>query len=821
MSFLTEGFESTTVGSVPTGWSTNVPSVVKVTSADSYSGGRSLGFGNSSANSGYSGYTGTGAVWSGAITTARANSALAVSFRTRYNIQPGDTAIVGRLSSGGSILSSQSSGVSGSSGGWVHKTVFIPNVNDATYGDLRVQPIIFGLNVASNPSSGAGYYWEIDDVRVVPILSSTLGLWGTETAGSARDEAYQYSNGTSMACPAVAGMAALVREYYQERKNFPNPSSALVKATLITSAASMGSGQYGTGSTQEIPPARPNSVNGWGRADLQKAVAPSTTSYPNTRQLFADVSTGLKTGGVDTYTVNVSAGTPLNVGLVWTDPAATVAASVTLVNNLDLAVDPDGVGTGVAASPGNGVAGDDRNTVETVDFTAPSSGTYTITVTGTNVPTGQQPYALVIYGDVSWQDTLIVSPATTTCELGGKTPFTAMVNGRPTTAATWSVVSGGGNISTSGLYTAPGSGTTATVRATYGSLTKDATITFVTATSQATAYIVVYTGDITRLTGITVGVGPNPDSPIASSQFSYALSGSPGIWTLWFNVDALVPYLPPDSSTPWWARIHTNGSSVGTMIDFYVLRGTRDGTGYVTSGQRFSSTNLPIDLAATTGPPYGWIDTAAPTVSLTTPASDATVSGSVNFSADATDNDRIARVDFLVDDRLIGTDTTASGNSYSVTWDTTAETNIRHRLTVRAADKSGNIAEDFHLVTTNNAGSRPNVALTMGSWSFNSTTRDLTATASFTNTGSADAYKVTLQRLTLYATGSTFSGFRQVYMEPSSGSPFPRNVGTVTTGTSTTLTLHAILPPEVTAIPRWAGAGTYYDASSGGSKYNL
>lgn len=790
--FLTENFDTSTVGTQPLNWTSNGnDSLSSVTSADSFSSPRCYGFGNATAGQGYGGFTGGLTVTTPPLTTTTTGT-VAVSFRTRYNLRPGDQAIIAR---GGSYF--LSSVLTGASGGWVYRMLLVPNSSPT----LGVQ---FVLNAAAASLPSDNYFWQIDDVRVVPLLTATLGQAGLETPGSARDEAYQLSNGTSMSCPAVAGMAGLTREYYQERRNYPTPSAALVKATLVTSAANMAPGQYGA--PQEIPSSRPNSVNGWGRVDLQKALAPSSVSA-NLKHLFADVSTGLRTGGNDTYTITVAAGTALNVGLVWTDAPASAAAGVTLINDLDLSVDPDGAG-GVAASRGNNVSGGDRrNNVETVDFAAPAAGTYTITVSGFNVPTGQQPYALVVYGNVGWQNTLAVSPATTTVQYGRTAQFSALLNGMPTSGVTWSLVSGVGSISSAGVYTAPASGAGATVRATYGALTADATITLAAASTTATVHFTLTHPNLSHWTGMTVGVGPNPASPIASVTANFASAGS-GTVTGSFDASSLAGYLPPSSTNPWWLRVNdATGGSVGTIQSFYVVLG---------SGDRFDSTNTPATVGDTTGAPYAWIDPVAPTAAVSAPAAGSTVSGSVAFSATATDNDRISRVDFYVDDRLIGTDTSSP---YSVTWNTALETNVGHRLVARSFDASGNTAEDFRLVTSNNAGSRPNVVLTVGSWSYNSTTRELTATATFNNTGSADAFRTTIQRLTLFGTGPTFTGHRQVYMEPVSGGPFPRNLGTVNAGASTTLNLTVTLPPEVTAVPRWAGTGTYYNAASGGTAF--
>lgn len=61
-------------------------------------------------------------------------------------------------------------------------------------------------------------------------------------------------------------------------------------------------------------------------------------------------------------------------------------------------------------------------------------------------------------------------------------------------------------------------------------------------------------------------------------------------------------------------------------------------------------------------------DRVAPTVSITSPASGGTVSGTVTVSASATDNTSVSSVSFYANGALIGTDTTAP---YSVSWNTT------------------------------------------------------------------------------------------------------------------------------------------------------
>ena len=69
------------------------------------------------------------------------------------------------------------------------------------------------------------------------------------------------------------------------------------------------------------------------------------------------------------------------------------------------------------------------------------------------------------------------------------------------------------------------------------------------------------------------------------------------------------------------------------------------------------------------------LDTTPPDVTLTAPSDGAAVSGpSVTLSAGASDTKRVARVDFYVGSRMVGTDSTAggpSGQEYSASLNST------------------------------------------------------------------------------------------------------------------------------------------------------
>jgi methionine-rich copper-binding protein CopC len=104
----------------------------------------------------------------------------------------------------------------------------------------------------------------------------------------------------------------------------------------------------------------------------------------------------------------------------------------------------------------------------------------------------------------------------------------------------------------------------------------------------------------------------------------------------------------------------------------------------------------------------GGADVTAPTVTLGDVA--ATVSGSVTLSANASDDVGVVSVEFFVDDVSIGTDTTAP---YSVQWDTTAEDNGQHELTVQASDAANNVGHSAaHTVEVSNDVVAPEATIT-------------------------------------------------------------------------------------------------------------
>ncbi len=105
---------------------------------------------------------------------------------------------------------------------------------------------------------------------------------------------------------------------------------------------------------------------------------------------------------------------------------------------------------------------------------------------------------------------------------------------------------------------------------------------------------------------------------------------------------------------------------------------------YDTSGNTKTSTPVSVTVNNTSTPSS---DTTLPTVSLTSPLPGSVLSGSVNISANATDNIGVTKVDFYQGTTFISTDTTSP---YSVSWNTASVSNGTYSLTARAYDAAGN-----------------------------------------------------------------------------------------------------------------------------------
>jgi hypothetical protein len=210
-------------------------------------------------------------------------------------------------------------------------------------------------------------------------------------------------SGTSMAAPAVAGAAALVRQYFMDgfhpsgaanAADAFTPSGALLKALLVNSGQDMTS-IAGYPSDQE----------GWGRIELDNALY---FAGDQSRLVVFDVphAAGLATGQSASHAFSItSSAVTLRVTLAYSDAPGALNAANPVVNDLDLVLTgPTGqvflgnvFAAGVSTSGG---APDKKNNLERILVPAPATGTWVLEVSGANVPLATQGYALCVTGDV-------------------------------------------------------------------------------------------------------------------------------------------------------------------------------------------------------------------------------------------------------------------------------------------------------------------------------------------------------------------------------------------------------------------------------------
>jgi hypothetical protein len=248
-----------------------------------------------------------------------------------------------------------------------------------------------------------------------PATSPATGGASVTSASGGTSCSFKGLSGTSMATPAVAGSAILVREYF-ESGYWPsgaasaadafNPSTALVKAILVVGADNMtGTDTHGD---------RPNNSQGWGRVNLDRGLA----FAGDTENLFVvddrDTATGFTAAGqMETFEFFLPDNSQeLRVVLSWSDPPAASGAAQVLLNDLDLSVELNGGFTYLgnagfsngSSQPGTGSA-DRMNNTEAVFIESPQPGNLTIRVSADairDLPGGlEQDWALVVVGGAS------------------------------------------------------------------------------------------------------------------------------------------------------------------------------------------------------------------------------------------------------------------------------------------------------------------------------------------------------------------------------------------------------------------------------------
>jgi subtilisin-like proprotein convertase family protein len=229
-----------------------------------------------------------------------------------------------------------------------------------------------------------------DDGRIKPTITAPGCEQGGEGFINSTLPANRYGDtgycGTSMATPAVAGLAALmIQKYRSTYSTTGEPLPSTIKALLINTAVDKGN-------------AGPDYQYGYGRVDGVSAV--DTLAAGGFREESFSI-----TSEYHDYSYYSSGILPIKVSLAWDDAAATPSASTQLVNDLDLTlINPSGTTYYPfvlnPASPGSTATSgaDHLNNQEQVIVPSPQAGTWTIRVRANSLPVASQSYSIVFDG---------------------------------------------------------------------------------------------------------------------------------------------------------------------------------------------------------------------------------------------------------------------------------------------------------------------------------------------------------------------------------------------------------------------------------------
>jgi subtilisin family serine protease len=201
---------------------------------------------------------------------------------------------------------------------------------------------------------------------------------------------YMTWGGTSAAVAVAGGCSALIRQAWRAAQNGRAPSGPTLKALIVLGAAAVRT-RDGSGNEDRL-------IAGFGRIDLPASL-PSGNGDDRVL-ILADSKAreALVTGGTRTFAVSVPHGGRLRAVLCWYD-----VAGERLVNDLDLSLNGPALaapvwGNHFFGEPSNPGGPDRVNTVEVIDVDGLGAGTWTLAVTGANVPAGRQPFSLVVRG---------------------------------------------------------------------------------------------------------------------------------------------------------------------------------------------------------------------------------------------------------------------------------------------------------------------------------------------------------------------------------------------------------------------------------------
>ncbi len=251
-----------------------------------------------------------------------------------------------------------------------------------TGGHKQGKNVIASANLNADATLvGSSSHGPAYDGRIKPDIAAN----GRNQMSTDPDNGYSPGGGTSAASPSIAGVTTQLIHAYQSIYG-ELPQTGLIKAIMLNTANDLGN-------------PGPDFFYGWGHVNALRAVR----TLEEGRFFDGEVAQNQTV----THTIDVPDGVrELRVMTYWMDPPAMAMAAKALINDLDtrlLAPDgsshlplvldhrPDPSLLSQPAVPGI----DTLNNMEQVRITDPPAGTWTLEVTGKEVPFGTRPYFVV------------------------------------------------------------------------------------------------------------------------------------------------------------------------------------------------------------------------------------------------------------------------------------------------------------------------------------------------------------------------------------------------------------------------------------------
>ncbi|MGA8341262.1 MAG: carboxypeptidase regulatory-like domain-containing protein, partial [Candidatus Sulfotelmatobacter sp.] len=338
---------------------------------------------------------------------------------------------------------------------------FLANVGD-TYWVQRESNAtsLSGTSVTLNDSAPTGDRYNLTIVEVLPAAAGTVGTYGTYGIFGTLSPSAQGSGATVTLSGTASGTTTADGS---GNYGFSGLSNGSYTVTPSKSGYSFS------------PTAQSATING---ANVAVNFTVSS-SPPPVAVSISPTSATLSTGGRQQFTAYVS-GTS-NTAVTWSATGGTVTTS------------------GLYTAPG-------------------TASTYTVTATST-ADTTKSASASVTASQAS-QVSVSVSPAAVSMNQGAQQQFTATVVGTSNTGVNWSLISGSGTVSSSGLFTAPNKQESDTVQAQSQADT----------TKTATATVTV------PAVGITLSPLSATVQPSGTQQFTATVTGTTNTGVSWSEV---------------------------------------------------------------------------------------------------------------------------------------------------------------------------------------------------------------------------------------------------------------------------------------------